>query len=106
MKFDQNQRGPLGMGPWQASERPVNGATVRRDVSWMNLTAFWLALGSLLLPYVSIVGHVAAIVLGILGARAARRGDASYRWAGVVGIVIAVIGMALYVPVTLFLLRG
>ena len=106
LQLERNKRGPFGMGPWQASERPADGATARRDVSWMNLTAFCLALGSLLLPYVSIVGHIAAVVLGSLGSRAARRGEASSRWAGIAGIVIAVIGMALYIPATLFLLRA
>ncbi|MDN4473409.1 hypothetical protein [Demequina zhanjiangensis] len=109
LQFERNQRGPFGMGPWQAANAPEeegHAAARKADRTGMNRAALWMSIGGLFLPYVSVLVHVAAIVMAVVGLRAAKAGHADSRGAAIAALAISAIGLAAYVPLTMILLRA
>ncbi len=107
--LEGNGVGVDGPQPWQAPNAPEQeglGEQRRADRTWMNRTALWLSLGGLFLPYVSVVAHVAAIVLAVLGLRAAKAGHADSRGMAIAAMVVSATGLLAFVPLSMMLLRS
>ena len=107
--IEGNGVGLGGMQPWQAPNAPEQeGLAAQRqaDRTWMNRASLWMALAGLFLPYVSVVVHVAAILLAVLGLRAAKAGRADSRGMAIAALIVSAVALVAYVPLTLMLVRG
>jgi hypothetical protein len=64
------------------------------DLAWINYGALMLTLAAYVLRVATIPIHAAALLMGIGGVAASSLGKASGRWAGIVAIILAIVGMA------------
>jgi hypothetical protein len=71
-----------------------------RPKTWMN----WVALGCGLGAFVTCVSFIPAIIFGHLGLAAAKRGEADQRGAGIAGLVLGYIFLALAVAYIAFII--